>query len=61
VGSLSFGLHPSYRVAVISLFIIGSGMATLQTANNAEKSESEWSLSRTRPRRMLLYEIKMCP
>jgi MFS transporter, FHS family, L-fucose permease len=33
-GSLSFALHPSYRVAVASLFVIGSGMATLQTAIN---------------------------
>jgi MFS transporter, FHS family, L-fucose permease len=34
VGSLSFALHPNYRVAVISLFVMGSGMATLQTAIN---------------------------
>jgi MFS transporter, FHS family, L-fucose permease len=34
VGSLSFALHPSYNVAVISLFVMGSGMATLQTAIN---------------------------
>src|SRR5215813_8204154 len=34
VGSLGFALHPSYRVAVISLFVMGSGMATLQTAIN---------------------------
>jgi MFS transporter, FHS family, L-fucose permease len=33
-GSLSFALHPTYRVAVTSLFITGSGMATLQTAIN---------------------------
>ena len=33
-GSLSFALHPTYRVAVASLFIMGSGMATLQTAIN---------------------------
>ena len=33
-GSLSFALHPSYGVAVVSLFVIGSGMATLQTAIN---------------------------
>ncbi len=33
-GSLSFALHPSYRVAVASLFVMGSGMATLQTAIN---------------------------
>ncbi len=34
VGSLSFAVHPSYRVAVVSLFIMGSGMATLQTPIN---------------------------
>ncbi len=34
VGSLSFAFYPSYRVAVVSLFIMGSGMATLQTAIN---------------------------
>ncbi len=33
-GSLSFALHPSYRVAVVSLFVMGSGMAILQTAIN---------------------------
>jgi MFS transporter, FHS family, L-fucose permease len=33
-GSLSFALHPSYRVAMVSLFVMGSGMATLQTAIN---------------------------
>ena len=34
VGSLSFALFPTYRVAVVSLFVMGSGMATLQTAIN---------------------------
>jgi MFS transporter, FHS family, L-fucose permease len=34
VGSLSFALHPTYRMAVLSLFVMGSGMATLQTAIN---------------------------
>src|SRR5271169_717207 len=34
VGSLSFALYPSYRMAVVSLFVMGSGMATLQTAIN---------------------------
>ncbi len=34
VGSLSFAVHPSYGVAVISLFVMGSAMATLQTAIN---------------------------
>ena len=33
-GSLSFALHPTYQVAVFSLFVMGSGMATLQTAIN---------------------------
>jgi len=33
-GSLSLAAHPSYRVAVASLFVMGSGMATLQTAIN---------------------------
>jgi MFS transporter, FHS family, L-fucose permease len=33
-GSLSFALHPSYSVAIVSLFVMGSGMATLQTAIN---------------------------
>ena len=34
LGSLSFALFPSYRVAVVSLFVIGAGMATLQVAIN---------------------------
>lgn len=34
LGSLSFALFPTYRVAVVSLFVMGSGMATLQTAIN---------------------------
>jgi FHS family L-fucose permease-like MFS transporter len=33
-GSLTFALHPSYHVAIISLFVMGSGMAILQTAIN---------------------------
>jgi len=33
-GSLSFAFHPSYHVAIVSLFVMGSGMATLQTAIN---------------------------
>jgi len=33
-GSLSFALHPTYAVAVVSLFVMGSGMATLQVAIN---------------------------
>ncbi|MFZ0734689.1 MAG: MFS transporter [Candidatus Sulfotelmatobacter sp.] len=34
IGSLIFAFHPAYQVAVVSLFIMGSGMATLQTAIN---------------------------
>ena len=34
VGSLSFALYPAYRVAIVSLFVMGSGMATLQVAIN---------------------------
>ena len=34
IGSALFALFPSYLVATVSLFIIGSGMATLQVAIN---------------------------
>jgi len=34
LGALSFASHPSYRVAFISFFVMGAGMATLQTAIN---------------------------
>jgi len=34
LGSLSFALHPSYPVAIVSLFVMGSAMPTLQTAIN---------------------------
>src|SRR5215469_9795193 len=34
LGALSFAMHPTYRVAVLSLFIIGAGMAMLQVAIN---------------------------
>ena len=34
IGSLSFALRPQYSVAVVSLFLMGSGMATLQVAIN---------------------------
>jgi fucose permease len=34
VGSLSFALYPAYTVAMVSLFVMGSGMATLQVAIN---------------------------
>ncbi len=33
-GALSFALHPTYEVAVPSLFIMGAGMAALQVAIN---------------------------
>jgi len=33
-GSLTFALHPTYEMAVVSLFVMGSGMAALQTAIN---------------------------
>ena len=33
-GSLAFALHSSYRVALVSLFTIGVGMALLQVAIN---------------------------
>src|SRR5246127_1735549 len=34
LGSMSFALFPEYKVAVISLFVIGAGMAMLQVAIN---------------------------
>jgi FHS family L-fucose permease-like MFS transporter len=34
VGALSFAIHPTYWVAVVSLFTIGAGMAMLQVAIN---------------------------
>src|ERR1700733_5104790 len=34
VGSLSFALFPGYRVAIVSYFTIGAGMAVLQVAVN---------------------------
>src|ERR1700722_5570859 len=34
LGSMSFALFPLYKVAVVSLFVIGAGMATLQVAIN---------------------------
>jgi fucose permease len=34
LGSIGFALHPTYRVAFISLFVIGVGMAMLQVAIN---------------------------
>ena len=33
-GALSFALHPAYSVAIVSLFVMGGGMATLQVAIN---------------------------
>jgi MFS transporter, FHS family, L-fucose permease len=32
IGSLSFALHPTFGVAAVSLFVMGCGMATLQTS-----------------------------
>lgn len=34
IGSLSFAFHPTYQVAIASYFVMGSGMATLQTPIN---------------------------
>jgi FHS family L-fucose permease-like MFS transporter len=34
LGSISFALHPTYRIAFVSLFVIGIGMAMLQVAIN---------------------------
>jgi FHS family L-fucose permease-like MFS transporter len=34
LGALSFAIHPTYWVAVVSLFTIGAGMAMLQVAIN---------------------------
>ena len=34
LGSISFALHPTYKVAFVSLFVIGVGMAMLQVAIN---------------------------
>jgi FHS family L-fucose permease-like MFS transporter len=34
IGSLSFALFPTYHVAVVSLFVMGAGMAMLQVAIN---------------------------
>ena len=34
LGSLSFAFHPTYQVAIVSFFVMGSGMATLQTPIN---------------------------
>src|ERR1700732_458972 len=34
LGSLSFALLPAYSVAIVSLFVMGAGMATLQVAIN---------------------------
>jgi fucose permease len=33
-GALAFAIHPSYPVAIVSLFAMGAGMATLQVAIN---------------------------
>jgi len=34
VGALSFALFPSYQIAILSLFVMGAGMAALQVAIN---------------------------
>ena len=34
IGSISFALHPTYKMAFVSLFVIGVGMAMLQVAIN---------------------------
>jgi fucose permease len=34
LGALSFALFPAYRVAIVSYFVIGAGMAVLQVAIN---------------------------
>jgi MFS transporter, FHS family, L-fucose permease len=34
IGALSFALFPTYSVAMVSLFVMGAGMATLQVAIN---------------------------
>jgi MFS transporter, FHS family, L-fucose permease len=34
LGSIGFALHPTYKVAFVSLFVIGVGMAMLQVAIN---------------------------
>jgi MFS transporter, FHS family, L-fucose permease len=34
LGSIGFAVHPTYKVAFVSLFVIGGGMATLQVAIN---------------------------
>ena len=33
-GALTFAVHPTYMVAIVSLFVMGGGMATLQVAIN---------------------------
>jgi len=47
-GSLSFALHPTYQVAVVSLFVMGSGMATLQSIPCCASREAK-SISRSTP------------
>src|ERR1700751_3022909 len=34
LGSIGFALHPTYKVAFVSLFVIGAGMAMLQVSIN---------------------------
>ncbi|HEX6771054.1 MAG TPA: MFS transporter [Acidobacteriaceae bacterium] len=51
LGSIGFALHPTYRVAFISLFVIGVGMAMLQVAINpllrAAGGEEHFALNET--------------
>jgi fucose permease len=51
LGSISFALHPTYKVAFVSLFVIGIGMAMLQVAINpllrASGGEEYFALNET--------------
>lgn len=51
LGSIVFALHPTYRVAFVSLFVIGVGMAMLQVAINpllrAAGGEEHFALNET--------------
>lgn len=51
LGSISFAFHPTYRIAFVSLFVIGIGMAMLQVAINpllrAAGGEEHFALNET--------------
>jgi fucose permease len=51
LGSITFALHPTYKVAFLSLFVIGAGMAMLQVAINpllrAAGGEEHFALNET--------------